>query len=78
MLEGVILLPIKYVTAEVRNLLCCYKNLCEHIIFSPSPTLLCIARILTMNVSTTAWELTVGTGDGMGKGGQGGGKSGQL
>ena len=34
------LLPIKYVTAEVRNSLYCYKNLCEHISFFSSPTLL--------------------------------------
>ena len=31
------LLPIKYVTAEVRNSLYCYKNLCEHISFFSSP-----------------------------------------
>lgn len=39
-LGGVMLLPIKYVTAEVRNSLYCYKNLCEHISFFSSPTLL--------------------------------------
>lgn len=50
-LEGV-MLPIKYVTNEVRNSLYCYKNLCEHISFSSSPTpRFCIARILIANWS---------------------------
>lgn len=50
-LEGVKLLPLKYVRAEVRNPLCCSKNLCEQVFFLFPPTLSSSVRILTVNLS---------------------------